>query len=379
MNSEDWMQIAFAEALKVKGHTLPNPPVGAILVKRGKQIGAGGTQAVGGAHAEIMALQNAASHWRNSGGRSIKVAQGATAQDKWIRGSTLYVTLEPCCHFGRTPPCTEAIIAAGIGRVVISHRDPNPKVAGKGIALLRKAGIAVEENVMADFGAVFYRHFAFHILHGRPRIIVKIAQTLDGRINAAPGQTTAITGHQAQVVNHRLRTEADAWLIGAETLRRDNPRLTPRLVHGTTPEALILTRGKKKFPTDLKIFDGKRQGKVRILGPQSRLDLPVHIAFSQLPKATVTSSKALVKALLNDFVDHGYHLVVVEGGRSLWTAFLECDAVDELWLFTAAHFLPQGETWSSDLPRDWDKSLIFRSFTVLGDDTLTVFKRKSSP
>ncbi len=356
MDSNAWMQLAFDEALKVKGKTLPNPAVGAILVKRGRLLAVGGTQAAGQAHAEIMALR--------------------AAGDK-ARGSSLYVTLEPCCHYGRTPPCTEAIIAAGIKHVFVSHRDPNPKVAGEGVAQLRRAGIEVTEGVLASQGEAFYRHFAFFIRHGRPRILLKIAQSLDGHINASPGKRTAITGSESQKVSHQLRIEADAWAIGAETLRCDNPDLRPRLVSGPTPEALVLTRGLQPLPRRANLFSPHREGKVRVLSPVRPSSLPEHIAHSGLPKVTRHSGKALVKNLLQDFREQGYHLVVLEGGRSLWHPFLQAEAWDELWLFTAPRFLPRGETWSGDLSRGWDKDLVFRSFTALGEDTLTVFQRHS--
>lgn len=357
MDSEAWMQIAYEEALKVKGKTLPNPAVGAALVKRGKLLAVGGTQPAGQAHAEIMALR--------------------AAGDK-ARGSSLYVTLEPCCHHGRTPPCTEAIIAAGVKQVFVSHRDPNPKVAGQGMAQLRRAGIAVTEGVLAEKGEAFYRHFAFFIRHGRPRILLKIAQSLDGRINAGAGKRTAITGPESQRVNHQLRAEADAWAIGAETLRSDNPDLRTRLVSGPNPEALVLTRGLRALPRQAALLSPQRLGKVRVLGALHPPSLPEHLAFTALPKSTALSPKALVKNLLEDFRRRGYHLVVLEGGRGLWHPFLQAEAWDELWLFTAPRFLPRGESWSADLPRGWDKPLDFRSFTALGDDALTVFHRHSA-
>ena len=145
-----FMEMAFAEAASVKGMTLPNPPVGAILVKNGRVIGRGGTRPAGQAHAEIVALEQA----RES-----------------AAGATLYVTLEPCCHQGKTPPCTSALIAAGVKRVVSACSDPNPKVSGKGFERLQRAGIAVQKNVLKEIGDAFYEGFFFYITHGRPKIV----------------------------------------------------------------------------------------------------------------------------------------------------------------------------------------------------------------
>jgi diaminohydroxyphosphoribosylaminopyrimidine deaminase / 5-amino-6-(5-phosphoribosylamino)uracil reductase len=379
------MQQAFGQAWAVKGKTLPNPPVGAVLVKGRRIIGVGGTSPVGGPHAEIMAMR-------------------AIVKPADLRGATLYVTLEPCCHHGRTPPCTDAIIAAGIKRVVVSAGDPNPKVAGKGIAQLRQAGIEVIESVLGDQGQAFYRHFAHHILSGRPRIIVKIAQSREGAINAGPGKPARLTGRLAQIENHRLRAEADAWLIGAETLRRDDPQLTPRLVKGPPPEALVLSRGGPKSLL-LKVPGLKGSGpsgmprlllsaskrKVRLIATKRPPSLPTGVHFTALPgglagekslkedKTSTPSSPAatrrLVRFLLEDFKARGYHLVVIEGGRGVWGPFLQEKAFDELWLFTSPQSFPDGERWNEGLPRNWDKSLVFRSFTPLGKDELTVYSR----
>jgi diaminohydroxyphosphoribosylaminopyrimidine deaminase / 5-amino-6-(5-phosphoribosylamino)uracil reductase len=270
-------------------------------------------------------------------------------------------------------------------------------VAGKGIALLRQAGIEVIENVLAEEGTAFYRHFAHFILMGRPRIILKIAQSREGAINAGPGQPAALTGKAAQRVNHRLRVEADAWLIGAGTLRSDNPLLTPRLVKGPSPEALVLSRGGAKslrlasqaeIP---RLFLCAETRKVRLLAQKRPRHLPKAVAFTRLPPdteaatpaplqgkspvSTRAASRRLVRFLLDDFKKRGYHLVVIEGGRGAWMPFLKEMAFDELWLFSSPVSLPQGEKWAEGLPQKWDKSLVFRSFTPLGKDQLTVFSR----
>ncbi len=322
------MALAFAEALKVKGRTLPNPPVGAVLVKNGRVVGKGGTRPAGQAHAEIVALEKAGEN---------------------ARGATLYVTLEPCRHFGRTPPCTRALIAAGVKRVVAACIDPNSLMAGKSLSELRRAGVAAESGLLAERGEEFYEGFFFFIRHGRPKIVLKIAQSLDGRINARPGVETKITGRAAQRFVHALRSRADAVLICGRTLRVDNPCLTPRLAGGAVPEALVLTRRRKFGP--LHLFDKNRIAKTTLL------------------------STALIRSLLDVFRQKGYHLVLVEGGRSVWRPFLNAGLCDQLCLLTASKLFPKGERWNENLRPSWVESLEFHRFTSLGRDVLAEFRR----
>jgi len=333
---QKFMEMAFAEAEKVKGMTLPNPPVGAVMVKGDHIVAKGGTRPAGQAHAEIVALRRA----------------GVNA-----RGATLYVTLEPCCHFGKTPPCTKAIIAAGIKRVVIACQDPNPKVSGKGIAALRRAGITTKVGVLQTRGQWFYEGFFFYITHRRPKIILKIAQSQDGRINARAGVETRITGAKAKVFSHGLRAQSDAVLIGGKTLRVDNPALTPRLHPGSIPEALVLTR-KHRFLAKYKLFSAKRVSKTTKVSLSPSLD----------------SDKKKAHALIELFQQKGYHMVLVEGGRSVWAPFLNSGLFDTLYLLTAPVLFPKGERWVSNLKPGWVKTLEFHRFTPFGPDILAEFR-----
>lgn len=345
------MAMAFVEAQKVKGKTLPNPAVGAVLVKAGKVIGKGGTQPAGQAHAEIMAIKKAG---------------------PWAKGSTLYVTLEPCNHFGRTPPCVDAIIAAGIRKVCIAIKDANPQVGGKGIRALKKAGLEIELGIMADEAEAWYAGFFFRMLQGRPKIILKIAQTLDGRINGRSGEEIFITGEESRLRVHGLRAEVDAVVIGGQTLRIDDPDLTPRMLKGTVsiPDAIILSR-KGPFPAKSKLFAKGRISKTIVLG-QSKKGLPpwvdwVDLAKSQPDASAETMVQALL-ALLNLFNQRGYHSVLVEGGPEIWGLFLSSGLWDTLYLATAPKVLSNGERWDAGLPRDWGNSLKFRNFSAFGKD-----------
>jgi diaminohydroxyphosphoribosylaminopyrimidine deaminase/5-amino-6-(5-phosphoribosylamino)uracil reductase len=351
-----WMDLAFAEAEAVRGDTLPNPAVGAILVRNGKVVGRGGTRPAGQAHAEIVAL--------------------GQAGPRRSAGATLYVTLEPCSHFGRTPPCARALIAAGVSKVVAACPDPNPRVSGKGFAMLRRAGIEVEVAAPGSparaRAEAFYAGFFFWVRHGRPRIVVKIAQSLDGRINARAGEETPLTGPEARRFAHALRARADAILIGGKTLRVDDPDLTPRLTGGAPAQILVLTR-QRKLDLKRQIFSRKRSSKTIVLSPKIPQNLPKWVDFDAL---AALGDQALAKKLMAVFASRSYHEVLIEGGRGVWAPFLNAGLCDVLHLVTAPRLLPDGESWGKDLRPAWVKPLEFHRFTPLGPDILAEFRRR---
>ncbi len=207
MVDEEHMARAAALAASVHGSTAPNPWVGCVVVSTDGATYEGATAPPGGAHAEVAALGAA-------GGAS--------------RGATLYTTLEPCAHHGRTPPCTEAIVAAGVARVVVAVPDPDPQVSGRGIAALRRAGVAVEVGVAADQVSELLAPYLKHRRTGRPWVVLKLAATLDGRTAAPDGTSRWITGAAARADVHRLRARSDAVAVGAGTVRADDPELTVR-------------------------------------------------------------------------------------------------------------------------------------------------------
>lgn len=216
---EDLMRRAVELAAAVRATTSPNPWVGAVVLANDGNHYEGATAPPGGQHAEIAALD----------------AAGTAAS-----GATLYTTLEPCCHQGRTGPCTDAILAAGVRRVVVGIEDPDDHVRGKGIAQLRQGGIDVEVGVLADEIANQLAPYMKHRATGRPWVILKLAATLDGRTAAPDGSSQWITGEPARADAHRLRAESDAVLVGAGTVRTDDPSLTVRLVDGPDPQRVVL-------------------------------------------------------------------------------------------------------------------------------------------
>ena len=215
------MRRAVELAAGVRTTTSPNPWVGAVVVSADGAVYEGATQPPGGPHAEVVAL----------------AAAGDAA-----RGGTLSVTLEPCAHHGRTPPCTDAVIAAGVARVVVGIEDPDPRVAGRGIGILRDAGIDVEVGVLASEVAEQLAPYLTHRRTGRPFVVLKLAASLDGRTAAPDGSSKWLTGEAARADAHRLRAESDAVLVGAGTVRADDPALTVRHVDGRDPLRVVLGR-----------------------------------------------------------------------------------------------------------------------------------------
>ena len=208
---EQWMRFALRLAETGRGQTSPNPMVGAVVVKEGNLLGFGAHLRAGTPHAEVHAL--------NMAGPEAK-------------GATLYVTLEPCNHYGRTPPCTERIIGEGIRRVVVAMEDPEPFVSGRGIERLRQAGIEVVTGVLEDEARRLNEAYVHHRLHGRPFVTLKTAATLDGKIATRTGDSRWVTGEEARRHVHRLRREHDAVLVAIGTVLADRPRLTVRLPEG---------------------------------------------------------------------------------------------------------------------------------------------------
>jgi diaminohydroxyphosphoribosylaminopyrimidine deaminase/5-amino-6-(5-phosphoribosylamino)uracil reductase len=217
-----WMAEAIALGQSVRASTSPNPWVGAVVVPAGDSPAAlGATQPPGGPHAEAVAL--------------------ALAGDS-AAGSTVYVTLEPCAHHGRTSPCADALVAAGVARVVVGVEDPDPKVAGRGITRLREAGIEVTVGVSSAKVRASLAPYLAHRRRGRPWVVLKLASTLDGRIAAPDGTSKWITGPEARADAHELRAESDAILVGAGTVRADDPALTVRNAEGRDPLRVVLGR-----------------------------------------------------------------------------------------------------------------------------------------
>ena len=222
MTDHDYMMKAIEAASLVRLRTSPNPWVGCVIVTVDGQVFVGATEAPGGRHAEVVALD---------------AARAARADTK---DATVFTTLEPCSHHGRTGPCTEVLISAGVSRVVSAIKDPDQLVGGQGFAALRSAGVTVDIGLCTDLVTEQLRPYLHHRITGRPFVILKLASTLDGRTAATDGTSQWITGERARKAAHQLRAESDAIVVGSGTVRRDNPTLTTRLVDGPSPRRIVL-------------------------------------------------------------------------------------------------------------------------------------------
>ncbi len=316
-DDECYMRLALREARKGIGRTSPNPAVGAVVVANGRVIATGYHARAGGPHAEVVALKRA----------------GDAA-----RGATLYVTLEPCNHTGRTGPCTQAILAAGIRRVVIGMADPNPHVAGGGARMLAANGIEVEEGVLAADCEAINRPFVKHITTGRPWVILKAGMSLDGKLATATGHSSWITNEAARRQVHRLRGRVDAILVGRRTAVLDDPSLTCRVAGGRDPVRVVLDSRlqlsatarmlRQDSPAPTWIFcteDAPLVNEERLAAAGGE----VH----RLPAGT--DGRIDLGRLLDFLGGRGIMSLLVEGGGLVHTAFLEAGLADECLLFVA--------------------------------------------
>lgn len=342
------MRMALAQAAKACGTTSPNPPVGAVLVRDGVVLGQGHTQPAGGAHAEAEALADA-----NNRGLD-------------IRGATFYVTLEPCCHFGRTPPCTESLIAAGIVRVVIGVIDPDIRMNGKSVRLLRVAGIVVDVGILADESSAMILGFSRAVLRGLPEVTCKAAMSLDGNIATSTGESRWITGSLAREDGHHLRASHDAILVGINTILADDPSLTCRVQEGADPTPVVLDTEGRTPPTS-KIFNGS-QTPIILVAPDVELDLPK----ARVLRVARGAGGLDVTSALKQIVEAGLHRVLVEGGACVHRSLLDANLVDTLHVYIAPVLIPGGRSWLGGTALEQlmgAKRLGAPTVAVLGDDT----------
>lgn len=325
MNSQTAMRAALAQARRASGRTFPNPAVGAVVFRGDRILGRGYTRPPGGPHAEIVALERAAK------------AHGRRA----LRGATIAVTLEPCRHTGRTPPCTDALIEVGIARVVIGHLDPHPDAAG-GVRALRRAGIAVEVGVLEDACRVQHRGFLSMVLRGRPFVTLKLASSLDGRIATARGESRWISSPASRDYVHRLRAETDAVLTGSGTALADDPALTARRGARVVQRPVrVLIDSRLRVPPRAKLF--ARDGASRFVlcaadAPASRRRAIAATGAHVLPIRARRGNVPLREAL-EALAAAGLGTILVEGGGGLAAALLAEGLVDELLWFAAPKLL----------------------------------------
>jgi diaminohydroxyphosphoribosylaminopyrimidine deaminase/5-amino-6-(5-phosphoribosylamino)uracil reductase len=314
-SDEKWMARALELAEKGRGHVEPNPLVGAVVVQKDRHVGEGWHERFGQPHAEIIALARA----------------GAGAHS-----ATLYVTLEPCCHHGKTPPCTDAIIQSKIKRVVAAMKDPFPEVAGKGLSRLRKAGISVELGVMENQAKRINAPYLKFLKTGRPYVHVKWAMTLDGKIATRTGDSKWISGESARRYTHELRGRMDAIIVGIGTVLADNPRLTVRPSGSRRPARIILD-SQGRLPPRSQLAATARKTPVLVVTARetSAVASSLRKLGCEILRLPGKSGMVDVHQLLNELGLRQMTNVLVEGGGQVLGAFFDAKAVDEVHIFVA--------------------------------------------
>jgi diaminohydroxyphosphoribosylaminopyrimidine deaminase / 5-amino-6-(5-phosphoribosylamino)uracil reductase len=328
VTDSDYMARALALAERGRGGTSPNPMVGALVVDaEGVVVGRGSHQFAGGAHAEIHALEDA----------------GPRA-----RGATLYCTLEPCSHTGRTAPCAPRVVQAGIRRAVVAMEDPNPLVAGRGIAHLKEHGIEVTVGVRAGESAALNRPFCSVMRRQRPFVTAKVALSLDACV-AAAGRRTRITGAAADRRVHRERAETDAIAIGSGTLLADDPLLTARGVYRKRPLVRVIFDRRLRTPPDARVLSTLDAGPVIIVTTTSAVEGHPNAATALAGAGarlqihdSEDGRRPLLGAALTRLVEHGVTSIVIEGGPTLHRAAWEEGVVDRVEMFVAPHAVGAG-------------------------------------
>jgi diaminohydroxyphosphoribosylaminopyrimidine deaminase / 5-amino-6-(5-phosphoribosylamino)uracil reductase len=313
-----YMALALALGRRGLGRTWPNPAVGAVIVKDGVIVGRGWTQAGGRPHAEVEALRRA----------------GEAA-----RGATLYVTLEPCSHFGKSPPCAEAIIAAGVSRVVSAMEDPNPEVAGRGHARLRAAGIAVDIGIDAEQARRDHAGHIRRMRQGRPQVMLKLAVSADGKAGAAGRQPVAITGEATRERVHLLRARSDAVMIGIGTAQADDPMLTCRLpgMAKNSPVRIVIDSA-LRLPFGSRLVKSAREAPLWVIAApavSAGAEEALRAKGVVVLRSEGAGGKLDPSAALKAIAVRGITRLMVEGGPTLAGALLAADLVDEAYLFHA--------------------------------------------
>ena len=314
------MQKALDLAEKGRGRTSPNPMVGAVIVQNGRVVGQGFHERAGTPHAEIHALKDA-------GNKAM--------------GADLYVTLEPCCHFGRTAPCTSAVIEAGIRRVVVAMVDPNPKVAGKGLDQLRRADIETSVGLMADEAQKLNSSFIKHITTGLPLVILKAASSLDGKIATATGESKWITSPLSRLKVHEIRNHVDAILVGVGTVLADDPELTVRLSDQdkTKDPVRVIVDSKGRTPPSAKVFAPNSSTKV-IIATTNQIKLEQQQIYEKLGVEVLlipsrSNGRVDLKQLISKLGQRQITSLLIEGGGEIHASAIGSGIVDEVFFFLA--------------------------------------------
>ena len=355
-NDIRYMKRCFSLAKKGQGKVSPNPLVGAVIVKNNQIIGEGWHKKYGQAHAEVNAFFDAKSD---------------------VAGSTLYVNLEPCCHrLKNTPPCVPLIISKKIKRVVICNEDPNPQVAGKGIAQLRSDGIEVDSGILNSEGHELNRFYFKFIKSGMPYVILKIAQSMDGKIGITNQEQKWLTGEKSKRFVHKMRALCDGVLIGANTVRVDNPQLSVREARGRNPVRIIID-GNLSIPVSSSLFKKSKQDKKIIFtskGSEPAKSLQLKSEGIDLVELEAKDKGEIdLYEVLEILGKRKIMSLIVEGGQSIFSQFIRDSLFDEIIILQAPVMLGNGISPSLYAMKS---RLIVKEITTLGEDVKIILRNK---
>ncbi|MBT2643204.1 bifunctional diaminohydroxyphosphoribosylaminopyrimidine deaminase/5-amino-6-(5-phosphoribosylamino)uracil reductase RibD [Bacillus sp. ISL-41] len=318
MNDQDYMALAINLASATEGQTSPNPQVGAVLVKNGQIIGMGAHLKAGEPHAEVHAI--------------------AMAGEK-AKGATLYVTLEPCSHFGKTPPCSNLVIESGIKKVFVASVDPNPLVGGAGVKKMLEAGIDVQVGLMEAEAKVLNKVFFHYISTGLPYVTLKSATSLDGKIATVTGESKWITGEEARKDVHRFRHSHDAILVGVNTVIKDNPSLTTRLEAGGRNPVRVVLDNTLRTPRDSRIVNDRAAETIIVTGARAEPERIKQFTELGIEVIKLETEKIGIDDMLKKLGKRGFTSVYVEGGAEVHGSFLKEKAFQQVIAYIAPKLL----------------------------------------
>ena len=318
MNDQDYMALAINLASATEGQTSPNPQVGAVLVKDGRIIGMGAHLKAGEHHAEVHAISMA----------------GEKA-----KGATLYVTLEPCSHFGKTPPCSNLVIESGIKKVFVASVDPNPLVGGAGVKKMLEAGLDVQVGLMEEEAKALNKVFFHYISTGLPYVTLKSATSLDGKIATVTGESQWITGEEARKDVHQFRHTHDAILVGVNTVIKDNPSLTTRLEAGGKNPVRVVLDSALRTPLDSRIINDRAAETIIVTGARAEPERVKQFTELGIGIIQLETEKVGIHDMLKKLGDRGINSVFVEGGAEVHGSFLKEKAFQQVITYIAPKLL----------------------------------------
>ena len=358
-SSNDYAYMAYALRLAEKGlySTTPNPRVGCVITNNGKIVGSGWHERAGQAHAEIVALNEAG-----------EAAHGAIA----------YITLEPCSHYGRTPPCATALIDAGIAKAIIAMEDPNPLVSGRGCALLQQAGVAVQKGLLNAEAHALNAGFVSRMVHKKPCVSLKIAASLDVKTALKNGISQWITGDAARRDGHRWRAQSCAILTGIGTVKIDNPQLTVRSIHTSRQPKKVIVDSRLSIPLDAQLLQGKEVLIFTTHAENARKKQALEKLGVRIIVLSDSEGKVDLRKMMTVLADFGMNEILVEAGCSLNGALVEAGLVDEIIFYFAPHLIGNDAQGMLRLPELIDlqqkKALAIQDLRMIGKDIRVIAK-----